>query len=135
MLALYNLNLNDFQSAALRAQTDQAPLSLSPRSKWRENSTRVIRFLTLRSFRGQGWQDYKNRKLRANFVSAIKNHSQNIDAKTTKKLLASTKPLTRFDVINTLRKVDPDQVEQTTLAMMRRGYSNPTYQTLEKKPS
>ena len=135
MLALYNLNLNDFRSAALRTQTDQAPLSLSPRSKWRENGARVIRFLTLRSFRGQGWNDYKNQKLRANFVKAIKNHSQNIDAKTTKKLLASTKPLTRFDVMKTLKNVDPNQAEQAVLTMMRKGYSNPTYQVSEKKSS
>ena len=101
-----------------------------------------MRFLTLRSFHGAKWHNYKNQQLREQFVRSLKNHlnydnsNQNVDQLLYRfKPQFKEKPLTRHDVLFSISKFKAQANEDKTIAMLKKGYTNPTYAHFEGKKS
>jgi len=132
------MSLRDFSDAAYRTTNDQAPIRLTARHRWRERGTRLIRFLTNRSFRGDKWHSYKNQQLNEQFVRSLQNQITNEPTNHTIKTLfdmlkAKGTSLTRHDVLFSIKQVTDQVDEDKTVALLKGGYTNPTHQYYENK--
>ncbi|MBC6497930.1 MAG: hypothetical protein GDA54_06405 [Alphaproteobacteria bacterium GM7ARS4] len=138
MLSLYGKTpLQHFVRAAERSDSDDQPITSIPGKRWREHSVRALRFITLRSFRGEKWQTYKQNALKKAFTHALKRHNAQKDriAYNPSAFLKADSPLTRFEIIRSIEPIDSALSERISIKAMKKGLPNPTYTHLEQQRS